>query len=156
MRPVHELGESGLTLTEVTIVTILAAIVMLGLVGFYLSSQGTWVSASAQAITQREATALLENIGKQTHRAGKAEVGTGTSLELFSETGVPLYAFWWQDSAIHEGPDLSTDLGATITSVAESFQCSRNDSLVTVSMRLRSAQGDRIETSTQFELVNRP
>ena len=46
----------GLTLTEVAVVMILGTMIMAGLVGFYLSSQGLWLDASTQAITQREAT----------------------------------------------------------------------------------------------------
>ena len=56
------LSERGLTLTELTIVGVLACLVMLGLVGFYMSSQGVWMDASAQAITQREATSVIDEI----------------------------------------------------------------------------------------------
>ena len=42
--PIH--SQRGLTLTEVTVVTVLASIVMLGIVSFYVNSQGTWMDAS--------------------------------------------------------------------------------------------------------------
>ena len=39
-------AEAGLTLTEVSVVMIIGTIIMAGLVGFYLASQGLWLDAS--------------------------------------------------------------------------------------------------------------
>ena len=47
-------NERGMTLTEVAVVMILGTMIMAGMVGFYLSSQGLWLDASTQAITQRD------------------------------------------------------------------------------------------------------
>jgi hypothetical protein len=62
-------NERGLTLTELTVVTVLATIVMLGLTGFYLSSQFNWMDGSAKAMAQREGTFLIETIRDSTHSA---------------------------------------------------------------------------------------
>jgi hypothetical protein len=154
------LSERGLTLTEVTIVTVLASLVMLGLVGFYMSSQATWMDASAQAITQREATALMESITRHVHEAASAVV-TETSgqarLELFDHGSNPTYAFWWNssDSLIHEGSSAIDDRGPAIGSKVERFQCVGSGELVQVTLRLRSAQRQIIELTSTAELVNR-
>jgi hypothetical protein len=160
-------SERGLTLTEVTIVAVLASIVMLGLVGFYMSSQGTWMSASAKAITQREATTLLENISEKVHAAAGATV-IGNQLELFDSVAPPhtMYVFWWEqpdstvsdtaDCLIHEGPDRDHDRGSAITSKCERFVCTAGSKMVQVDLLLRSAEGDTVHLNTKIAMINRP
>jgi Tfp pilus assembly protein PilW len=161
MRP---LSERGLTLTELTIVTVLASIAMLGLVGFYLNSQATWMDASAQAITQREATTLTEAIADDIRRAGVAKVVNSpdelhSQLELYPDriSTTPLYVYWWDatDSLVHEGETRSADKGAQGSSTVERFQCIAGDSaMVQVSVQMRSAQGQRIQIGTSVAMMN--
>lgn len=159
------LSERGLTLTELVIVGILASLVMLGLVGFYMNSQGTWMDASAQAITQREATTLIESITTKVHEADSAGVvAQNTQLELYGPadeiTAVRplLHVFWWDrsgDSLVHGGPSVPLDEGPSASSVCEQFLCASNDSLVDVNVVLRSAQGSKVELSTRAAFLNR-
>jgi hypothetical protein len=160
-----ERSERGLTLTEVAIVGVLATIVMLGLVGFYMNSQGTWMDASAQAVTQREATTLIESISSKVHAASSARTDPIThQLELFdvNDNTNPAYVFWWKavgdsaDSLIHEGPSLADDRGPPVRSTCEQFQCTSNTSTVDVDLILRSAQGDPIRITTRMVMQNRP
>ena len=67
-------AERGITLTELTIVMALAALVTVGLMTFYLNSQGVWLDGSSQALTQRDATLVLERITRQTRLAKIAYV----------------------------------------------------------------------------------
>src|SRR5437016_14420847 len=64
----------GITLTELTVVMLLAAMVMTGLVTFYLTSQQMWLDGAPQALTQRDATLLLERMTAETHQSAHAEV----------------------------------------------------------------------------------
>jgi len=64
----------GITLVEVTVVGILAALVMLALSSFYINSQGTWIDASAQAMTQRDGTLILQVMADSIHGAATATV----------------------------------------------------------------------------------
>src|SRR5262249_34679905 len=65
-------NERGLTLTELAVVMILGTMIMAGLVGFYLSSQGLWLDASTQAITQREASLVATAVRDSLRKSGKA------------------------------------------------------------------------------------
>jgi hypothetical protein len=157
-------SERGLTLTELAIVGLLATLVMLGLVGFYMSSQAMWMDASTQAITQREATYLVEEISRKVQAATTADVypasggGPQSKIELRDHDGNVLWAFWWAaDSLVHEGPDLVTDRGAMLSSKVEAFEFIEGGNMVNlVFLRLRSAQGERVEMdSTRMALQNR-
>lgn len=154
----------GFTLTEVTVVLVLAAIVMLGLTGFYMNSQTTWTEASAQALTQREATSLVEELTAMVHQAAFAHAestATGFQLDLYKQDSSPLYSFWFDpsDSTVHEGPQRIEDNGASVTSRVERFAfvaCGQCDSLVELtSLRLRSSSGHVVETSAAIALYNR-
>lgn len=158
------LSERGLTLTEVTVVAVLATIVMLGIVGFYVSSQGVWMDASAKAITQREATTVMETITRRVHESGFAQVLASSQLTLFDRGGNQTHVFWWNvgqsgaDSLIHEGPTTSQDRGPVASSLCERFQCVAGNvpGMVDVELILRSAQGERIQMATRLVMVNRP
>ena len=110
--------ERGLTLTEVTVVMVLGTMIMAGLVAFYLSSQGLWIEASTQAITQREASLLTAAMRDSIRQSGSA-VATPSpdalhqQLSLFRPgASTPYYYFWWEptDSLIHAGPKEQLDL----------------------------------------------
>ncbi|MEO5989922.1 MAG: prepilin-type N-terminal cleavage/methylation domain-containing protein [Candidatus Eisenbacteria bacterium] len=152
----------GFTLTELTIVMVLAAIAMTGLVAFYLNAQGVWMDASSQAVTQREGTLVLDGISQRASMATRATV-TGPigerALKLQFNSTFPdsVYYFWWQDSLIYDGPELSTtSRGAMLASRVERFEVTANDTFVRVrELRLRTPNGERIPMSTWVELKNR-
>jgi len=157
--------ESGLTLVEVTIAIVLASIVMVGLVGFYLSSQATWIESSTQAVTQREGTLLLERISSKVRGAsgGIASLNPDADhmrLVLNDISGDPIWSFWWSasDSTIHHGPGALTDQGSLVSSKVTRFQVSvTGGSLVLIpALDLLSPTGAAIEMSTAAALYNRP
>ena len=99
--------QHGLTLTELTLVMAIAAIVMIGIVTFYINSQGTWLDASSQALTQRDATLLLERMTAETRRANSAEVvsdpDTTHEQLVLSDLAGERCRFYWSssDSLVH-------------------------------------------------------
>lgn len=156
------LSEKGLTMTELAVVGVLATIVMLGLVGFYLNSQQTWMDSSAQAITQRETTTLIEIISDQVHAANSAQVVRGGSriqLELYDQNAALVHAFWWDslstDRLVHEGPAPDQDQGSPVTSICRQFLCTRSDSLVDLDLTLQSAEGVHVRMATRVTFFNR-
>jgi len=158
--------ETGLTLTEVTIVMVLAGMVMTGLVGFYLSSQATWIDGSSQAITQREANLVLESIRQRARPAWTAHVApnpdaTHALLQLDYQGFPPSqshYYFWWEpsDSLIHEGyGDPRRDQGPVLQSKVETFDVTASNTMVRVNaLQLRTAGGQHVRLSTFVQLVN--
>ncbi len=147
------LDERGLTLMEVTVVGVLAAIVMLALTGFYMNSQGTWMDASAQALTQREASLILGTIADSVHAGSSATIGAQT-LVLNDASGNERCRFWLDpsDSLIHLGASQpgqpSVDQGPIARSIALEFDVTLEPQLVHVTnLTLRSAQGRRVTLS---------
>lgn len=157
----------GLTLTEVAVVMILGTMIMAGLVGFYLSSQGLWLDASTQAITQREATLVAAAMRDSIRKSGRAEVTASPDplheqLALFRRSGdvTPYYYFWWNssDSLLYSGTSVGGQgSGPMIVSRVERFQLTANNAAggVRVDMRLRSASGDAVETGAFAVMMNR-
>ena len=157
-------AERGLTLTEVTIVAAIGLLVLMGLGGFYLNSQATWLDASSKTITQREATLVTEAISENARLGAKATViplpdldhGQIALYRLADPT--PYWYYWWDaaDSLIHQGPNPATDdRGAMHASKAERFRVVVNDSaLVEVELRLRAATGQRVTVSTSAVMRN--
>jgi hypothetical protein len=162
---IRPLDERGLTLTEVTIVAAIGLLVLLGLGGFYLNSQATWLDASSKTITQREATLVAEAIADSARRSASAtaipfpDADHGQiALYDFNDLTTPYWYFWWDgaDSLIHQGPNPATgDRGAMHASKAERFRVVLNDSaLVEIALRLRAATGQRVELTTSSMLRN--
>lgn len=157
-------SERGLTLTELTVVMVLASLVMVGLVAFYFNSQQTWVDASTQAITQREATILVKDITDRTRQASRAIVAPvpdtlHNTLWLFrAGESTAFQMYWWNatDSLVHQGPDQSQDRGPLVSSRVERFQLGmEGDSLVRITLlQLRSANGSRIRMSSTIAMYN--
>ena len=155
----------GLTLTEVAVVMILGTMIMAALVGFYLSSQGLWLDASTQAITQREATLVAAAMRDSIRKSGRAEVPSTPDslheqLSLFRKPGdtVPYYNFWWNpdDSLIYCGTSIGgPGSGPMIVSHAERFQLVATKENVRLDMRLRSASGDIVEAGAFAVMQNR-
>ncbi len=165
-------SQRGLTLTEVMVVIVLAAVVMTGLVVFYLNSQTMWMDGSAQAITQRELTLALHEIGQRARRSGIASVSGDmhASLRLdlypYNPDHVPnadsLFSFWiGPDSLLHSGyPNSSTaeqrDLGPMLQSRLTVFAAHSTSDMVYVdSLGAVSPQGARVRMRTAVALMNR-
>ena len=155
----------GLTLTEVAVVMFLGTMIMAGLVGFYLSSQGLWLDASTQAITQREATLVAAAMRDIIRKSGKAvavaspdSLHQQLSLYRAGSDVVPYYNFWWNaaDSLIYSGAAVgSPDSGPMIASKAERFQLVATPTGVRVDLRLRSANGGTVESGGFAVMQNR-
>jgi hypothetical protein len=155
-----------MTLTEVTIVFVLSAVLMTGLVAFYLNSQMVWTDGSTQAISQREVTLVLEAITSKARAADSVFVlpvpdplhvqivlrrpGIGSSDSL--------YFYWWSpgDSLIHEGMrNIHDDRGPMLTSKVTCFAASSTSRLLRIdSLRVRTAQGVSITMGTAAALQN--
>ncbi|NOT32625.1 MAG: type II secretion system protein [Candidatus Eisenbacteria bacterium] len=157
---------SGFTLVEVVVVMALAGVVTMGLVTFYLYSQSTWIDASTQALTQRDATGALEAIGATVWSGNNATVlpaagdSTNSDLFVYDAGGTLLGRYYWDpaDSLIHWGDDVTADRGPLVPSRAERFTVSLEDSLGLVhidSLRLRSSMGQPVSLSSTFGMYNR-
>jgi hypothetical protein len=161
----HVPNARGLTLTEVAVVMILVTMIMAGLVGFYLSSQGLWLDASTQAITQREASLVAAAMRDSIRKSGWAVASSSPDalheqLALYRRKGdaAPYYYFWWSsaDSLLYSGMSIGgTGSGPMIVSRAERFQVFATDLGVRVDMRLRSASGDVVEAGVFAAMKNR-
>jgi hypothetical protein len=159
------IDEKGITLTEVMIVAAIGLLVLLGLGGFYLNSQSTWLDASSQSITQREATLVTEAIA-DTAQASALAIATASPDAEHGQVAfyrhdnlvTPSWCFWWNptDSLIHQGPDPVTgDRGALLSSKVERFRIVADDELVQVALRVRVSTGQRVEVTTTTVLRNR-
>ncbi|MFN8586242.1 MAG: hypothetical protein U0704_00435 [Candidatus Eisenbacteria bacterium] len=157
------LDERGLTLTEVTIVAAIGTLVLLGMGGFYLQSQATWIDASGQALTQREVTLVTQAIVDSTRLSHAANVvpspdATHHQLELAKDgTSPPFYRFWWNssDSLVHAGsaPGAPDD-HAMMSSPVEQFVITASSQMVRVSLRARAATGQRVEFTGSARMRN--
>ena len=153
--------QRGLTLVEVTVAMVIASLVMVGLVGFYLSSQMTWLSASSQAVSQREGTLALEVMSDQIRAAVSATVvndpdANHQQLTLTKVNGDPV-VFQWNstDSLIHWSDP--ADRGALINTRVTRFQVSENDTIVNiVGLDLLDPNGRTISFVGGAALYNRP
>ncbi len=157
-------SERGLTLTEVAVVMILGTMIMAGLVGFYLSSQGMWLDASTQAISQREASLVSAAMRDSIRKSGYA-IATPSpdslhwQLALYRRQtdAVPYYYFWWNrsDSLLYSGTSIGAlSAGPMIVSRAERFRISSGPLAVRVDLRLRTASGDAVESSAYAVMKN--
>ena len=159
------LDERGLTLTEVMIVAAIGLLVLLGLGAFYLNSQSTWLDASSQSITQREATLVTEAIADSALASAKAIAIPSPDADhgqivfyRFDDLLTPSWCFWWDpsDSLVHHGSDpTNDDRGALLASKVERFRITADSSFVQVDMRLRAVTGQRVEVATSTLLRNR-
>ncbi len=156
-------GERGLTLMEVTIVMALAALVVMGMIGFYISSQATWMDGSTQAITQRDATLLVETLSENVRQAAFADVTSDPdsvhrTLTLFRNDGTTMRAFWWSpgDSLVHQGPAAGQDAGPVVASKVTRFQLDTLTNMVTIRLvELRAGDGQLVRMASAARLCNR-
>lgn len=158
-------SERGLSLTELVIVGVLATLVMIGLVGFYINSQATWTDGSTQAQAQRDATLLLEVMADSVRSASTAVVdsagSTFSTLHLYAY-GDPVNEvcrFWWNpdDSKVHLWSRFDGPHGPVIDSQVDQFQLSPIDnSLIELTLlKVRTADGQVVQTGSRFALYNR-
>src|SRR5262249_5071477 len=122
------------------------------------------LDSSTQAIMQREASLVATAVRDMLRKSGKA-VETASPDSLHEQLSLyrresdaaPYYCFWWSatDSLIHSGTNVgAADAGPMIVSRAERFVVQvRQDAAghtlgARVSLRLRSASGSAVETST--------
>jgi prepilin-type N-terminal cleavage/methylation domain-containing protein len=154
-------SQRGFTLTELTLVMALAALVTVGLVTFYLNSQGMWVDASTQAMIQRDATLIIERITHRTHVAYSAEVLPDPDMSgviLFARNGDESSRFWWNDadSLIHYGIGTAgTDRGPVAGSKVERFEVDRNNTHVFVTLKMLTASGEAVEIKSSMAFYNK-
>ena len=159
----------GLTLTEVMVVLVLAAIIMSGLVAFYLNAQSVWFSGSSKVIAQREVSLVMKSISDRTRAARLALVTASpdadhSKLWLYPPLGVTndsTYCYWYSsvDTLLHEGYPFPTlvDRGPMLGTKIERFQVSSTGTFMTIaSLRVRTAQGDRVDMSTAAAVENHP
>ena len=163
-------GARGLTLTEVVVVMVIGTLLMAGIVGFYLSSQGVWLDSSTQVITQREATLVASAIRDSVRKSSRAVAADAPDslhqqLALYKQGDqVPYYYFWWNagDSLVYCGTTVggagSGPMGVSralrlqfvaINESATTPPCVRMD------MRLLTANGDGVDMST-FAVLRNP
>jgi type II secretory pathway pseudopilin PulG len=151
--------ERGITIFEVTVVIVLASVVMMGLVGFYLNSQATWIEASTQALTQRDATLALERMTERIRGASSAVTPDSSTLVLYDLGGNELRRFWLEpsDSLLHHGLGTIQDDGPLVDSKVERFRVSADPAFVTIgALVLAGPRGTRIEAASGATLYNRP
>jgi prepilin-type N-terminal cleavage/methylation domain-containing protein len=159
-------GARGLTLTEVVVVMVIGTLIMAGIVGFYLSSQGVWLDSSTQVITQREASLIASAIRDSVRKSGKAIVSQvpdslHCQLALYADESkaTPSYYFWWNpgDSLIYSGTSIGgAGSGPMGVSRAEKFQfvASEEKKNVRMDMRLRTGSGEAVEMSAFVVIKN--
>ena len=155
--------ERGLTLTEVVVVMVIGTLIMAGIVGFYLSSQGVWLDGSTQVITQREASLIASAFRDSVRRAGSASVSyvpdaQHSQLSLYKKKGdaTPFYYIWWNaaDSLVYSGTTVEgPGSGPMGVSRAERLQFDAKDPKdpsnrnVRMDLRLLTAKGESVEIS---------
>lgn len=154
----------GITLVEVTIVTALAMLVILSMIGFYISSQSSWTDGSTQALVQRDATLLLGTMSSNIRGASSAEVqdwpdADHQALILRDASATETGCFWWNasDSLIYRGPGVGTGGRAVVPSRVRRLQLSVADtSLVEINLlEMPTTGGTLIRLRSAAALYNR-
>ncbi len=151
--------ERGVTLTELTIVGVLATLIMLGLTGFYLNSQKVWTDGSTQALAQRDATLLVEQLRLRVHGARAAVVSAQDVdhdvLTLDYETGSTVQIQCNSlDQRVHALANGTTDLGPIVETPVTCLHFATYSSMVDLSLaELRTANGDTVRIASRFALL---
>lgn len=155
--------ERGLTLTEVVVVMVIGTLIMAGIVGFYLSSQGVWLDSSTQVITQREASLIASAFRDSVRGAARADVSfvpdpQHSQLALYKkkDDSTPYYYIWWNagDSLVYSGDQVGGDASGPMgISRAARLQFDAKDPKdptnrnVRMDLRLLTASGESVEIS---------
>lgn len=153
----------GITLVEVTIVGALAMLVVLGMIGFYISSESSWMAGSTQAIAQRDATLLVEALSDSTRRAALAEPfdspdSLHCGLILRGADATAFWAFWWDedDQRVHQGPRVGDDRGPVVNTPVTRFQLDTLTRLVNIRLvEMRGDDGQVVRMTSAVALYNR-
>ena len=153
-------GERGLTLTELTIVGVLATIVMLALTTFYFNSQQVWIAGSTQALAQRDGTLLVEELRRRVHEAQVASVDTTDAahhqLSLMYAGPTPPVDFRWDssDQRVHLLVN-GIDKGPVVDTPVSRMQfTTQGAAMVDLTLlELRTANGDSVRTASRFALL---
>ncbi|TMQ70266.1 MAG: prepilin-type N-terminal cleavage/methylation domain-containing protein [Candidatus Eisenbacteria bacterium] len=159
--PLSRMDARGFTFTEMMIVIVLAAVVTLGLVTFYLNSQILWTGASTQALAQRDATTLLELMRHDSQEATSAVVDNGNQRVILYDAALnETHRFFFSaaDSFVHSGDGVVVDRGPVTPTKVESFALSYDPNLGMLNvdtLRVRSTSGERVALSTAIGLYNR-
>ena len=156
------LNERGLTLTELTLVGVMATMVMLALTAFYFNSQKLWIAGSTQALAQRDATLLVDEMRRRVHGAEEAAVvavdSTHDQLSLqYAAGGLPVDFRWdTHDRKVHlmvnyldQGPVVDTPLSKFIVTPVDYTM------VELTTAELRTADGDSVSISSRFGLLGR-
>lgn len=154
----------GITLIEVAIVSALAMLVVMGMIGFYVSSQSSWMAGSSQALAQRDATLLVETISEGVRRAAHAEVDRTDPLHhtliLRDAAQTEFLRFWWDenDQRVHQGlrggPE--PDRGPVVNTPVTRFQLDTLTRLVEISLiEMRAGDGQIVRIASAAALYNR-
>jgi hypothetical protein len=153
----------GVTLIEVAIVSALAMLVVLGMIGFYVSSQSSWMAGSSQALAQRDATLLIEAISDSVRRASTAVVfdspdSLHRGLVLYDAHGAPLWSFWWEarDRRVHQGPGANQDRGPVVNTPVTRFQLDTLTRLVDIRLvEMLADDGQLVRMASAAAFYNR-
>ncbi len=157
-------ADRGLTLTELTIIGILATIVMLALTGFYFGSQQLWIDGSTQAMTQRDATLLVETLRARVHGADTALVAQGkpdanhdelTLGYAHSDTSLT-FRYDDGDGRLHLYVNGVDDQGPVVPSMVRVFRVLADTTLVDLTeLDVRSVNGDIVQMSSRFGILGK-
>ena len=154
--------ERGLTLTELTVTMVLAVIVMTGLVVFYLNSQAVWMDGSAQAITQREATLVVNEIANRARGASLANFYVGPPAILTLKMGnqsSKQYEFKWDsDLLLYETyTDASGNVfprGPVLQSRVSAFRVGIIGGMVYDTLTVQTPQGSLVTLASSAAMIN--
>ena len=154
--------QRGLTLTELTLVGILATMVMLALTTFYFNSQNMWIDGSTQALAQRDATLLVNQLRRNIHEARQALVDSTSDPEhdhlTLEYAAASTVEYRWDigDRKVHLLVG-SIDKGPVIDTPVARFKLTTRDSTMVELQQavLNTAQGDRVSIASQFALLGR-
>lgn len=155
----------GVTLTELAVVAAIAAVVLLGLMGFYFNSQATWIEGSTRAVAQRDATLLIEDIRGSVHEARSIIVEAGPdafhdTVNLLNASGVVYKTYWWNSASkqVHEGAVINEG-GPVVETRVEQFKFLYDVADSTVlhltNLTVRTANNDTLSFISSFALHNR-
>jgi hypothetical protein len=129
---------------------------------FYLNSQGVWLDGSSQALTQRDATLVLERITRQTRAASSANIANDPdalhqALVLYDSSGDETGRFFWgsSDSLIHSGSIGNADEGPIAGSKTDRLQFETDGKIVHLRrLSMRSSTGEPVELASSMALYN--
>ena len=154
----------GLTLVEFTMVAALGAVVMLTLTSFYLSAQSMWLDSSIQAVSQRDGTMFLGEIGRRVEASDRASVADANHLLLY-RSSIQTGSITWEPGDTHAeitdtlaGGDKTTEWPANGRIMTLQFRAEGADPRVVYldSLRIETPAGEILYLSSAFCLYNHP